>query len=109
MPTNDRLELIDVVTVGRRHLVHVFYDRSFQGAIHEAECGWRAKLHPVDLGDFHGVAEAREAVAKWFAEIEANSFERESEEGAREPSDRAELLGEDSTCTNPMDHEERCA
>ena len=77
MPAIGRLELVDVITVGRRHLVHVFYDRSFQGAIHEAASVWRAKLHPIDLGDFHAVGEAKEAVSKWFAELEKTSCEEE--------------------------------
>lgn len=77
MPTIDMLELIDIMTVGSRHLVHVFYDRSFQGAIHEAGGVWRAKLHPVDLGDFRALDEARDAVAKWFADLDSNSIEQE--------------------------------
>jgi len=80
-PRIDSLQLVDVLTVERRHVVHVFYDQSFQGAIHEAASTWRAKLGPVDLGDFFTVDEARGAVAKWFAEFEANSREEALEEG----------------------------
>lgn len=104
MSTIDRLELTDVVTVGGRHLVHVFYDRSFQGAIHLATPVWRAKLHPVDLGDFHAVDEAKEAVARWFAELEKATCEQEPE-GTDIPefSDLGREQVEGSDCTSSVD------
>jgi hypothetical protein len=107
MPTIDSLELNDVITVGRSLLVHVFYDGFFQGAIHEAASVWRAKLHPVDLGDFHTLDEARDAVAKWFASLDANS--REQEPGTDETSefdDVAGPQGQEFSDTSPMDRGE---
>ena len=72
MGERDRLELSDVVTGDGRALVHVFYDRFFQGAIHQANGGaWRAKLHPVDLGDYETLRRAKEAVITWFAGLDA--------------------------------------
>lgn len=95
MSTSNRLELIDVVTVGHRHLVHVFYDQYFQGAIHEAAFAWRAKLHPIDLGDFRVLDEAKEAVSKWFIEFERNCSEQEESAEIAQLDDFDEVQAQD--------------
>jgi hypothetical protein len=69
METSEGLQLIDVITSGHRPLVHVFYQGFFQGAICEAGDVWRAKLQPVDLGDFRTLEEAKAAVSVWFAAL----------------------------------------